>query len=510
MDRATRRESCYGEALVATPAEADTLKAMLTQVGFTRRTLTAHQLRDVARLVALPAGATFSVPGAGKTTVALAYYYLRREPATRLLVVCPKNAFAAWEEQTRLCVANPPSVARLTGGIQSIENLLQGNPETMLITYQQLVTASSLLASQMLEHPTFMFLDESHRIKKGLGGVWASTVLRLSHLPCAKLILSGTPLPNAISDLVPQFRFLYPGVPTDQNSAPSLVRPIFVRTTKAELGLPPVSRKMVAVPMRPKQRNLYELLRSEKARQLEGLTLTDRNRLRAFGRAVMRLLQLISNPALLVGAAPEFADRLYEVLEEGDGPKVEYACQRARQLANDKKKVTIWSGFVQNVELIATRLSDIGADFIHGGVDAGSEHEADTREYKIRRFHDDDGAYVLVANPAACAEGISLHTVCHHAVYVDRNFNAAQYLQSEDRIHRLGLPPDVITHVEIPYCPDTLDESVDRRLKIKVSRMARVLNDDSLNIEPVTTDLDEFGLTPGDVDDVLRHLTRAE
>jgi SNF2 family DNA or RNA helicase len=112
----------------------------------------------------------------------------------------------------------------------------------------------------------------------------------------------------------------------------------------------------------------------------------------------------------------------------------------------------------------------------------------------------------LVANPAACAEGISLHTVCHHAIYIDRNYNAAQYLQSEDRIHRLGLPPDVITTIEILFTPDTIDESVKRRLNFKVKKMAEILDDNSLNIEVVEPDLDVEGLTEDDINDFLMHL----
>ena len=76
----------------------------------------------------------------------------------------------------------------------------------------------------------------------------------------------------------------------------------------------------------------------------------------------------------------------------------------------------IWSCFVRNVELIAFRLKDLGAEFIHGGVDAGDETELDTREGKIKRFHTDKNCMVLVANPAACSEGISLHKVCQNAI----------------------------------------------------------------------------------------------
>ena len=39
------------------------------------------------------------------------------------------------------------------------------------------------------------------------------------------------------------------------------------------------------------------------------------------------------------------------------GPKIRYACKRARQQSNGEK-VLIWSSFVENVELIADELSD--------------------------------------------------------------------------------------------------------------------------------------------------------
>jgi len=113
----------------------------------------------------------------------------------------------------------------------------------------------------------------------------------------------------------------------------------------------------------------------------------------------------------------------------------------------------------------------------------------------------------LVANPAACGEGISLHTVCHNAIYLDRNYNAAQFLQSQDRIHRLGLAADVITDVEILIAPNTVDDSVQRRLDIKIANMARVLEDDSLMVEPEVVDLDSDGFNSEDFADFLKHVS---
>lgn len=505
LEASIRNENAFLTAAAAVPANMDDLQTGLCRAGFNRR-LTAEQVRNVSRLVALPAGATFSVPGAGKTTEALSFYFYKRRDNTRLLVVCPKNAFAVWEEQISLCVGDAEVAVRLTGGEERIRDLLRGDPKIMLITYQQLPNVKHLIGAFMAEHQTFMYLDESHRIKRGVGGAWASAVLQLAHLPVAKLIMTGTPLPNDQADLVSQFNFLFPEVDADRESVVGLMKPVFVRTTKGELGLPEVQRRYRPIQMRPRQRQLYEMMRSEEARRLADLAARDRNALRAFGRSVMRLLQMASNPALLGRQGASAPQILYDVLREGDSPKVEYACWKARQLARRGQKCIIWSNFVENVELLAGRLADLGAEYIHGGVEAGSDEELDTRENRLKRFRTADDAFVLVANPAACAESISLHDVCHYAIYVDRTYNAAQYLQSEDRIHRLGLPHDAITNVEILYIPDTVDESVRHRLEVKVGRMAEILEDNSLSIEPVETDPDDEGLTMEDAEDFLKHL----
>ena len=56
-----------------------------------------------------------------------------------------------------------------------------------------------------------------------------------------------------------------------------------------------------------------------------------------------------------------------------------------------------------------------------------------------------------------------MHRVCHHAIYLDRTFNAAHFLQSQDRIHRFGLPSDQETIIEIVECRGTVDETVHQR-----------------------------------------------
>lgn len=77
---------------------------------------------------------------------------------------------------------------------------------------------------------------------------------------------------------------------------------------------------------------------------------------------------------------------------------------------------------------------------------------------------------------------------------------------SEDRIHRIGLKPGTETYVTILHSPDTVDESVDRRLETKVSNMRAVLNDTSLNITPIDLEDDSDGLDEADIEDLRRLL----
>jgi hypothetical protein len=216
-----------------------------------------------------------------------------------------------------------------------------------------------------------VFLDESHRIKSGVGKQTARATLGLSHLPVGKLIMSGTPMPQSLDDLIPQFTFLYPEIPAETDTVVGLMRPVYVRTNKTELGLPPVTRIMARLPMAPVQNELYKLMKFEVAREAAtALSIPSKQAFRSLGRSVARLLQFVSNPALL-SANLNFAhpDLLAAVLAEGDGPKLKYVLKKARQLARQGDKVLIWSSFVRNVEYISERLADLGAVFIHGGVD---------------------------------------------------------------------------------------------------------------------------------------------
>jgi len=508
----------YALARSAASIPEGELRGRLSRIGFARN-LSPEQARNVGRIAALPAGATFSVPGAGKTTEALACFFLKAAADERLLVIAPKNAFAAWDEQIADCMPHLGArFVRLRGGRDNIIRALEGSPRFMLITYQQLARIPDVVAAFCARVKAHVYLDESHRIKSGVGKQTARATLTLSHLPVGKLIMSGTPMPQAPDDLVPQFTFLYPEIPATPETVVDLIRPVYVRTTKGQLGLPPVSRLLISLPMAPLQSELYNLMKFEVAREAAtALGVRSKQAFRALGRSVARLLMFVSNPSLLsseIGFA--HPDLLRAALAEGDGPKIRYVLRRARALARGGHKVLIWSSFRRNVEYLCERLSEIGAVYIHGGVDAGDEDDDETREGKIKLFHDDPNVMAMVANPAAAGEGVSLHRICHHAIYLDRTFNAAHYLQSEDRIHRFGLPPDQDTNIEIVECEGTVDETVRERLSYKIGAMAEALDDPSLRPDPIAldpSDIEDYeeystGLAQEDIQALLKDLSR--
>ena len=144
--------------------------------------------------------------------------------------------------------------------------------------------------------------------------------------------------------------------------------------------------------------------------------------------------------------------------------------------------------------------------------DAQSEHtknpgDDDTREQIIDRFLNVLGPAVLVTNPASCSESISLHTFCHNAVYLDRTYDCALFLQSIDRIHRLGLPDNVQVRVHVLQVTrdgnPTVDHLVAASLAHKEARMRGLLEGASL--EPVGQ-LDPLADAEGSLEDLAELL----
>ncbi|WP_415714428.1 DEAD/DEAH box helicase [Roseibium sp.] len=510
-DRIAREEVAEGKE----PDEAtlNTLEFELARAGFKRK-LRRFQTKNLFRLVSLPHGADFSVPGAGKTTVALAAYAIlkSRSVVHRLAVIGPIAAFGAWKEELEACFETPPVYLVHTGA----GSVIPENTEVLLSNYNRTASDYDTIRTFVAGKPTQVVLDEAHRVKRGAAGVHGRAVLDLAYAARRRDILTGTPAPQGAFDLVALISFLYPGqdrqvlpdeayferrgreeqVLLDTNNA---IRRYFVRTAKAELNLPPTKFEVVREPMPPIQAAIYDALIGQ---YQAGFFLNDRGRheMQRLGRIVMYLLEAATNPKLLTagsdeGDDPAFSHPPLEV--RGDEPlaellanynnfeqpwKYKRVCSIVEKAASNGEKVLIWSSFVKNLKALSRELQKFQPAIVHGGVpsDEMANEGAITREREFDRFRHASDCHVLLANPAACGEGVSLHHWCHHAVYLDRTFNAGHFLQSQDRIHRLGLGESVVTRFTLLLSAGSIDDSVDGRLVEKVSALSRLMDDPGL------------------------------
>jgi SNF2 family DNA or RNA helicase len=489
------------ETLTASLSENE-IEAQLLAKGFARK-LKPFQLRDLQRLLALGNGANFSVPGAGKTTVAFALHLLTKQPGQHLLVVCPKAAFTAWADIAKECMApDAPPEARekftfLDGREWDTTRALASGATRFVISYDLMVRQQTTIAAYLARNKVHVILDEAHRMKAGTLSQRGAFLISVASLPARKDILTGTPMPQDASDMVSQLQFLWPGHGYDTQilrgtSPREVLGNLYVRTTKSELGLADPIRHYHQVPMGRAQLALYSVARSAALQQLTR-TLRADDRGVEFGKArrsVMRLLQLSANPPLALqgmtsSGMPIDSGLIDKVMEEGHSPKMLEVADFARRLAREDKKSVIWTIFTRSIYDLEALLPDLNPVSLFGAVPNGSPDDPQTREGRLRRFHIDPDCKVMIANPAAAGEGISLHTVCHNAIYLDRSYVSTHYLQSIDRIHRLGLQPDVETHIHIyeskaPVGIGSIDFSVRRRLAAKIGDLQRLLDDQDL------------------------------
>ncbi|OJU24026.1 MAG: helicase [Nitrobacter sp. 62-13] len=498
------RTARASQSSLAPPKTSAKIAAELTSMGFVKRELKPFQLRDLSHLLALTNGANFSVPGAGKTTVTFALHLLTRKSGQVFFVVAPKAAFQAWRDIVKECLADDAPEALLEeftvleGREDDTANALASGATRFLISYDLMIRQQGLIASFLARTPVHLVLDEAHRMKAGPLSQRGAFLLNIATLPVRRDILTGTPMPQAATDIQSQLDFLWPGhglgVEVARGKPPrEVLGNLYVRTTKQELGLPKARRHFVDVTMKPGQLALYAIVRSEFLRQFSAQVNHQMGQAQFLKarRSVMRLLQLSVNPSQALTAMVNDDLKIESgiadaVVEEGHSAKLAAVMDHTRQLVSSGQKVVIWTIFTDTIRSLSSALADLNPVTLYGSVPSGSDQDADTREGRIKRFHVDPSCAVLIANPAAAGEGISLHTVCHNAIYADRSYVSTHYLQSIDRIHRLGLKPNETTDIFVyrskaPPEIGSIDLSVSRRLTEKIRNMQMLLDDPDLH-----------------------------
>jgi SNF2 family DNA or RNA helicase len=163
-------------------------------------------------------------------------------------------------------------------------------------------------------------------------------------------------------------------------------------------------------------------------------------------KRLMRLVQVSSNPRLV--------DDSYRATPG----KFPYLLNLVHEAVDAGEKMIIWTSFTENADWLARELSDFGSVRVHG------KRSIFDRDNAIKNFKTDSACKVLVATPAAAKEGLTL-TVANHAVFFDRSFSLDDYLQAQDRIHRISQTrPCTVTNL---IACDSIDQWVDVLLAAK-------------------------------------------
>lgn len=487
------------------------------------RGLKAHQLKAALHLLSVRNAANFSVPGSGKTSVVLAAFdfWRQRGEVDALFVVGPPSCFEPWQSEFKSVLGSAPTSEVLAGG--DIDNRRQkylvtppSVSDLYLTTFQTLARdREDVQVLFRLQNIRFLLVvDEAHYIKQ-TGGVWASAVLSIAPHAALRIILTGTPFPHSYRDSYNLFDVLFPSAPPispgrrqrieeassqgNHEEAVGLldeaVGSLFYRVRKKELGLAPaVFHEPIRVQMKPHEREIYEAIldRVEEVAQRDYLKDFEvRSRLRR-GR-MMRIRQCVSYAALLdsaiseedeAGLVPGFLAHTIRHYDQLEVPaKLDVLLELVADLHQEGEKVVIWANFVRTLNLIVARCEErgFGARMIYGGTPTESVglDEERTREGIIRAFVSRaSGIDVLVANPAACAESISLHKTCRHAIYYDLSYSCAQYLQSLDRIHRVGGSEEKSPHYYVLQYTDSVDSDILENVRSKARLMSEVIDRD--------------------------------
>ncbi|MBI3005143.1 MAG: DEAD/DEAH box helicase [Ignavibacteriales bacterium] len=171
----------------------------------------------------------------------------------------------------------------------------------------------------------------------------------------------------------------------------------------------------------------------------------------------------------------------YDTLEKP--AKLEFLSTLVQSFAVKKEKIVIWANFIGTIELISITLAESGYqnEKLYGKTptEYTALKEEETRESIVRRFLDPESRLdTLIANPAACAESISLHKACQHAIYYDLSYNCAQYLQSLDRIHRVGASETKEAYYHFLQYDNTIDVDIKDSLERKANRMYQIIDED--------------------------------
>jgi SNF2 family DNA or RNA helicase len=337
---------------------------------------------------------------------------LRTGGRSRALVVVPAALRLNWERELERWA--PDLSVRVVRGDDDERRALYLLPFNVLVaSYEQVRSDASTIAGDV--GFDIVALDEAQRIKNADSATALSCrLLRRDH----SWALTGTPIQNAVTDLVSVFRFVQPGLIRLGMSVPEIhaaMQPHYLRRLKTDVlpELPPITVQEIPLELTESQKAAYDRV------------WLDRN-------AIVAAADHRSAGANMLGLITKLKQICNFEAASGESSKMEALRLIIDGLTGPDDKLIVFSQYVGTLRWISEQLHDgPPRDLYHGGL------RGDVRDQVVDRFMNEPGPRVLLMSIMAGGVGLNLQAAST-VVMFDRWWNPAVEEQAIHRAHRFG------------------------------------------------------------------------
>lgn len=419
--------------------------------------------------------AVFHEQGLGKTKIAIdvLLYWLEEKSIDTVLIVTKKQLIHNWEEEFRIHTSIKPRV--LTNNRSNNYYVFNSATRVIITNFETISTEKERMKLFLKSRDIGIIIDESAKLKNPNSKL-TKDFFELSTLFKKRVIMTGTPVANRPFDIWAQIYFLDNGKSLGDNyevfernanlsndlsnniekkdAFESFISEIFekikdfsIRETKdsGKVILPEREYINIWANFEKEQYELYSKLRSEMQIEVKKGDKTILDDSSASLKRLLRLVQITSNPKLV--------DENFS----GKSAKEKELDFLLKDIVGRGEKCIVWSSFIENVDYFNKKYQKYNAVKIHGGM------SIENRNKSVDKFKKGD-AKVLFATPQSAKEGLTL-TVANNVVFYDRGFSLDDYLQAQDRIHRISQKKTC--HIYNIMIKGSIDEWIDSLLLAK-------------------------------------------
>lgn len=419
--------------------------------------------------------AVFHEQGLGKTKIAidLLLYWIAQTSIDTVLIVTKKQLIQNWMNEFKIHTSICPAVL---GTNRENNYLVFCGPARVVVTnFEVVISEQERFKLYLNSRNIAIIIDESAKLKNPEAKL-TQVFLKLAPMFKKRVIMTGTPVANRPYDIWAQIYFLDQGksLGTDfkefrkqtdlsnklasddmlqaefENQISRIyekIKSFAVRETKNS-GIVELPNKVYIqerVDFEVEQKNLYEKIYEELSAEVykNGRFLIDDSS--AIVKRLLRLVQVASNPGLV--------DERYA----GKSAKEDILDKILQRVIERGEKCIVWSNFIRNIDDFTKKYMKYGSVKIHGKMSMTDRNKS------IEKFRNEN-CKILFATPASAKEGLTL-TMANHVIFYDRNFSLDDYLQAQDRIHRISQKRTCYIHNIIVN--GSIDEWVDVLLSSK-------------------------------------------